>query len=68
MIDFEDPFGNASVITVLPVAWNNRVALSVNSRRDYVASYDLGTAKKIALAFQEAIEVIESRLTLKKEV
>lgn len=61
MIEFKDPFGNETIITILPVPFNMTVQLAVNSKYKYVAVYDIHTAKKMLTELTSAIAILERK-------
>jgi len=61
MIHFNDPFGQETIVTVLPIDFNDTVQFSVNSKYKYIAVWDLRTAKQVYDELGKAILKIEEK-------
>lgn len=61
MIEFKDPFGRETSITILPVPFNGKIHFAVDSKYKYVAVWDVQTAKKILMYLEGAITSLEER-------
>ncbi len=59
MIEFKDPFGQDTIITILPVPFNKTVQLAVNSKYKYIAVWNLPIARKILEELGAAIQILE---------
>ena len=59
MIEFKDPFGQETILPVLPIPFNKTIQLAVNSKYKYVAVWDLNTAKKILSDLEKSIQILE---------
>lgn len=59
MIEFKDPFGQETILTILPVPFNKTVQLAVNSKYKYVAVWDINIAKKILAELEKSIQILE---------
>lgn len=59
MIKFKDPFGQETILTILPIPFNKTVQLAVNSKYKYVAVWDISVAKEILTELEKAIQTLE---------
>ncbi len=60
MIEFKDPFGQDTILTILPVPFNRTVQLAVNSKYKYVAVWDITVAKKVLAQLERSIQILEA--------
>ena len=59
MINFTDPFGQETILTILPIEFNKTVQLAINSKYKYIAVWDLQTAKAILQQLSTTITILE---------
>lgn len=59
MIQFNDPFGQETILTILPVSFNKTVQFSVNSKYKYIAVWDINVAKKVLCELEKSIQILE---------
>lgn len=61
MIEFLDPFGQETIITILPIDFSKRVHFAVNSKYKYIASWDIDTARQILQELEKSIKTLEEK-------